>query len=66
VVFEYANDRPIIFSSFQPDAALLVKKLQSTYPVSTLLTLIISSMFVLYINRGYILMIFVILGLLFD
>ncbi|KAK7827221.1 glycerophosphodiester phosphodiesterase GDPD1, chloroplastic [Quercus suber] len=33
VVFEYANDRPIIFSSFQPDAALLVKKLQSTYPV---------------------------------
>jgi glycerophosphodiester phosphodiesterase len=36
VVFEYAKDRPIIFSSFQPDAALLVKKLQSTYPVSTL------------------------------
>uniref|UniRef100_A0A2N9HNE5 glycerophosphodiester phosphodiesterase n=1 Tax=Fagus sylvatica TaxID=28930 RepID=A0A2N9HNE5_FAGSY len=33
VVFEYAKDRPIIFSSFQPDAALLVKKLQSTYPV---------------------------------
>ncbi|BBH00559.1 senescence-related gene 3 [Prunus dulcis] len=35
VVFNYAKDRPIIFSSFQPDAALIVKKLQSTYPVST-------------------------------
>lgn len=33
VVFEYAENRPIIFSSFQPDAALLVRKLQSTYPV---------------------------------
>ncbi|PQP94450.1 glycerophosphodiester phosphodiesterase GDPD1 chloroplastic-like [Prunus yedoensis var. nudiflora] len=33
VVFNYAKDRPIIFSSFQPDAALVVKKLQSTYPV---------------------------------
>ncbi|CAI9763118.1 unnamed protein product [Fraxinus pennsylvanica] len=33
VVFENAKDRPIIFSSFQPDAALLVKKLQNTYPV---------------------------------
>ncbi|ONI20022.1 hypothetical protein PRUPE_3G310500 [Prunus persica] len=33
VVFNYAKDRPIIFSSFQPDAALIVKKLQSTYPV---------------------------------
>uniref|UniRef100_A0A2P2JFP6 glycerophosphodiester phosphodiesterase n=2 Tax=Rhizophora mucronata TaxID=61149 RepID=A0A2P2JFP6_RHIMU len=33
VVFEYAKDRPIIFSSFQPDAALLVKRLQSAYPV---------------------------------
>uniref|UniRef100_A0A5B7A276 glycerophosphodiester phosphodiesterase n=1 Tax=Davidia involucrata TaxID=16924 RepID=A0A5B7A276_DAVIN len=33
VVFEHAKDRPIIFSSFQPDAALLVKKLQNTYPV---------------------------------
>ncbi|XP_059669946.1 glycerophosphodiester phosphodiesterase GDPD1, chloroplastic-like [Cornus florida] len=33
VVFEHAKDRPIIFSSFQPDAALLVKKLQSSYPV---------------------------------
>lgn len=33
VVFEYAKDRPIIFSTFQPDAALLVKKLQSIYPV---------------------------------
>lgn len=33
VVFEYAKDRPIIFSTFQPDAALLVRKLQGTYPV---------------------------------
>ena len=33
VVYENANDRPIIFSSFQPDAALLMKKLQHKYPV---------------------------------
>lgn len=33
VVFECAKDRPIIFSSFQPDAAQLMRKLQSTYPV---------------------------------
>ncbi|GLT38061.1 hypothetical protein SLA2020_123320 [Shorea laevis] len=33
VVFEHAKDRPIIFSSFQPDAALLVRKLQGAYPV---------------------------------
>ncbi|KAK4597530.1 hypothetical protein RGQ29_015167 [Quercus rubra] len=33
VVNEYANDRPIIFSSFQPDAALLIRNLQNTYPV---------------------------------
>ncbi|XP_073117356.1 glycerophosphodiester phosphodiesterase GDPD1, chloroplastic-like [Elaeis guineensis] len=33
VVFEYANDRPIIFSTFQPDAAQLIRKLQSIYPV---------------------------------
>jgi glycerophosphodiester phosphodiesterase len=33
-VFDYAKDRPIIFSTFQPDAAMLVKKLQSIYPVS--------------------------------
>ncbi|KAI4348354.1 hypothetical protein L6164_009087 [Bauhinia variegata] len=33
VVFENAKDRPIIFSSFQPDAAVLVRKLQSAYPV---------------------------------
>ena len=37
VLFEYAKDRPIIFSSFQPDAAVLMRKLQSTYPVSSLL-----------------------------
>jgi hypothetical protein len=36
VVFEYAKDRAIVFSSFQPDAALLVRKLQNAYPVSTL------------------------------
>lgn len=35
VVFDYAKDRPIIFSSFQPDAAVLIRTLQSTYPVSS-------------------------------
>lgn len=33
VVSNYAKDRPILFSSFQPDAAILIRKLQSTYPV---------------------------------
>ncbi|GAB2229846.1 hypothetical protein Droror1_Dr00014102 [Drosera rotundifolia] len=33
VVFQSAKDRPIIFSTFQPDAALLVRKLQDKYPV---------------------------------
>ncbi|XP_031491101.1 glycerophosphodiester phosphodiesterase GDPD1, chloroplastic-like [Nymphaea colorata] len=33
VVFEYSQGRSIIFSSFQPDAALLVRKLQNSYPV---------------------------------
>ncbi|KAL0450829.1 UNVERIFIED_CONTAM: Glycerophosphodiester phosphodiesterase GDPD1, chloroplastic [Sesamum latifolium] len=33
VVFDHAKERPIIFSSFQPDATLLVRKLQGTYPV---------------------------------
>ncbi|KAI3872058.1 hypothetical protein MKX03_001405 [Papaver bracteatum] len=33
VVFEYAKDRPIIFSTFQPDAARLIRSLQNTYPV---------------------------------
>jgi glycerophosphoryl diester phosphodiesterase len=33
VIFEYAKDRPILFSSFQPDAAQLMRKLQSKYPV---------------------------------
>ncbi|XP_010929606.1 glycerophosphodiester phosphodiesterase GDPD1, chloroplastic [Elaeis guineensis] len=33
VVDKYANERTIIFSSFQPDAALLIRKLQGTYPV---------------------------------
>ncbi|KAL4395926.1 hypothetical protein HN873_000445 [Arachis hypogaea] len=33
VVFEHGKNRPIIFSTFQPDAAILVRKLQSTYPV---------------------------------
>uniref|UniRef100_A0A6N2M4H8 glycerophosphodiester phosphodiesterase n=2 Tax=Salix viminalis TaxID=40686 RepID=A0A6N2M4H8_SALVM len=33
VAFEHAKERPVIFSSFQPDAALLMRKLQSTYPV---------------------------------
>ncbi|CAN6234826.1 unnamed protein product [Urochloa humidicola] len=33
VVFEHADGRPIIFSSFQPDAARLIRKLQDKYPV---------------------------------
>jgi len=33
VVYENAQERPVIFSSFQPDAALLMKKLQQKYPV---------------------------------
>ncbi|GJN03110.1 hypothetical protein PR202_ga20519 [Eleusine coracana subsp. coracana] len=33
VVFENADARPIIFSSFHPDAALLMRKLQDKYPV---------------------------------
>jgi len=33
VVYGHVKDRPVLFSSFQPDAALLMKKLQSTYPV---------------------------------
>ncbi|KAI3929501.1 hypothetical protein MKX01_025669 [Papaver californicum] len=33
VVFKYANQRSIIFSTFQPDAAELINKLQNTYAV---------------------------------
>ncbi|WOL03736.1 glycerophosphodiester phosphodiesterase GDPD1, chloroplastic-like [Canna indica] len=33
VVFDHANNRPIMFSTFQPDAARLLRKLQSSYPV---------------------------------
>ncbi|CAA7043595.1 unnamed protein product [Microthlaspi erraticum] len=33
VVFDYGKDRPVIFSSFQPDAAQLIRELQSIYPV---------------------------------
>lgn len=33
VVYENAQERPVIFSSFQPDVALLMKKLQHKYPV---------------------------------
>lgn len=36
VVFDYGHGRPIIFSTFQPDAALLIRKLQNMYPVSIL------------------------------
>ncbi|XP_065006161.1 glycerophosphodiester phosphodiesterase GDPD1, chloroplastic-like isoform X1 [Musa acuminata AAA Group] len=34
VVFEFAEERPIVFSSFQPDAARLMRGLQNVYPVS--------------------------------
>lgn len=37
VVDEHADNRPIIFSSFHPDAARLIRKLQMTYPVILLL-----------------------------
>ncbi|KAI3879713.1 hypothetical protein MKW92_052855 [Papaver armeniacum] len=33
VVVKYAKERPIIFSTFQPDAAELINKLQNTYAV---------------------------------
>ncbi|PRQ22450.1 putative glycerophosphodiester phosphodiesterase [Rosa chinensis] len=33
VVNEYAEGRRIFFSTFQPDAALLIRKMQSSYPV---------------------------------
>ncbi|KAL9994891.1 putative glycerophosphodiester phosphodiesterase [Helianthus debilis subsp. tardiflorus] len=33
VVYENAQERPVLFSSFQPDVALLMKKLQHQYPV---------------------------------
>ncbi|XP_071701818.1 glycerophosphodiester phosphodiesterase GDPD2-like isoform X2 [Rutidosis leptorrhynchoides] len=33
VVYENAHERRIIFSTFKPDVALLMKKLQHTYPV---------------------------------
>ncbi|KAK6912937.1 Glycerophosphodiester phosphodiesterase domain [Dillenia turbinata] len=33
VVSKFANGRSIIFSSFQPDAAIIVRQLQNTYPV---------------------------------
>jgi glycerophosphoryl diester phosphodiesterase len=38
VVSEHAGNRPIIFSSFQPDAAQLIRKLQDKYPVSVTTT----------------------------
>ncbi|KAJ6832574.1 glycerophosphodiester phosphodiesterase GDPD1, chloroplastic-like [Iris pallida] len=33
VVFQHAHDRPVVFSSFQPDAAQVMRKLQCVYPV---------------------------------
>lgn len=36
VVIKYAKDKPIIFSSFHPDAAVLMKKLQTFYPVRSI------------------------------
>ncbi|XP_042466448.1 glycerophosphodiester phosphodiesterase GDPD2-like isoform X2 [Zingiber officinale] len=33
VVYAHAKERPIIFSSFQPDAVRLIRKLQNDYPV---------------------------------
>lgn len=33
VVFQYAGNRPIFFSTFQPDVAQVARELQSLYPV---------------------------------
>ncbi|KAG8048088.1 hypothetical protein GUJ93_ZPchr0008g14098 [Zizania palustris] len=33
VVFRYASSRPIFFSTFQPDAARIMRELQTLYPV---------------------------------
>ncbi|VFQ65010.1 unnamed protein product [Cuscuta campestris] len=33
VIFDHAKERKIMFSTFHPDAALLIPKLQTTYPV---------------------------------
>jgi glycerophosphodiester phosphodiesterase len=33
VVFDHADARPVLFSSFHPDAALLTRKLQDKHPV---------------------------------
>ncbi|KAM3210224.1 hypothetical protein ACQJBY_064323 [Aegilops geniculata] len=33
VVFQYAGNRPLFFSTFQPDAARITRELQSVYPV---------------------------------
>ncbi|XP_074564036.1 glycerophosphodiester phosphodiesterase GDPD2-like [Curcuma longa] len=38
VVYQYAGERAIIFSTFQPDAGRLIRKLQSAYPVFFLTT----------------------------
>ncbi|KAF3535402.1 hypothetical protein F2Q69_00023344 [Brassica cretica] len=37
VVNEHAESRPIIFSSFHPDAALLIRNMQISYPVRLLI-----------------------------
>lgn len=39
-MIKYAKDKPIIFSSFHPDAAVLMKKLQTFYPVRSIHTCI--------------------------
>ncbi|KAL6661881.1 hypothetical protein ACP70R_001265 [Stipagrostis hirtigluma subsp. patula] len=33
VVFQYASNRPVFFSTFHPDAARMMRELQSLYPV---------------------------------
>jgi glycerophosphodiester phosphodiesterase len=33
VVFQYARSRSVFFSSFNPDAAQMMRELQSSYPV---------------------------------
>lgn len=56
VVEKNAKDRPIIFSSFIPDAAQLVKKLQRTYPVRSFTYLILFYIFISFFIFHFVLM----------
>lgn len=55
VVYDYAHGRPVIFSTFQPDAALLARKLQSIYPVSNSCTCPVAELFICLGQEGRVL-----------